>query len=156
MDSAVIREAGQADIPRLVDLLGELFSLEHDFTPDAEKQQRGLRLILDHPERGRIFVARQGDEVIGMVNALFTISTAEGGPVILLEDLIIAAPHRGRGIGGLLVRHVLCWAQCKGFLRVTLLTDRDNAGAVGFYERNGFVRSGMEVLRVGLGNEIAQ
>ena len=54
------------------------------------------------------------------------------------------------GVGSALVRHVLDWSDRNGFLRVTLLADSENAGAVRFYERNGFRRAGMVVLRHGL------
>ncbi len=147
MLAAEIREADLHDIPALVELLGELFAQEHDFMPDRDKQAHGLGLILNHPERGRIFTARLNEAVIGMVIALFTLSTAEGGPVILLEDVIVAGPYRGQGIGRQVFDHVLHWARDNGFLRVTLLTDGDNIDALRFYERHGFVRSRMTVLR---------
>jgi GNAT superfamily N-acetyltransferase len=150
VEGVVIDGAERDDLPALVGLLGELFSLERDFAPDAHKQTCGLLLILDHPERGQIFVARRNNEVIGMANVLFTVSTAEGGPVILLEDVIVARPYRRYGVGSALVRHVLDWADRNGFLRVTLLADSENAGAVRFYERNGLRRAGMVVLRHGL------
>ncbi|MDE2090253.1 MAG: GNAT family N-acetyltransferase [Gammaproteobacteria bacterium] len=135
------------DVPALVALLGELFALESDFHPDAEKQARGLRLILKHPDKGRLFVARADGRVIGMASALFTVSTAEGGPVVLLEDVIVTRSWRGRGIGRQLVEHVLCWAKQEGMLRVTLLTDTGNERARCFYERLGFVASAMTVYR---------
>ncbi len=78
VDGAVIAPADSRDIPALTALLGELFAREHDFAPDPEKQLRALRLILAHPEKGRLFVVRVGGKVVGMANALFTISTAEG------------------------------------------------------------------------------
>lgn len=140
---AEIREADLHDIPALVELLGELFAQERDFMLDRDKQARGLGLILNHPERGRIFTARLNEAVIGMANALFT---AEGGPVILLEDVIVAGPYRGQGIGRQVFDHVLRWVRDNGFLRVSLLTD-GNTDALRFYERHGFVRSRMSVLR---------
>lgn len=142
-----IGEAALADIPALTQLLGQLFSLESDFRPDGARQEKGLGLILENPRTGRIFVLRAGNRVVGMANALFTVSTAEGGPVILLEDVIVAEPHRGQGLGKLLVRHVLAWARENGFLRVTLLADRDNESALRFYEKLGFRESAMGVYR---------
>ena len=68
---------------------------------------RGLRLILEQPSRGRIFVLRSANKIIGMINLLFTISTAEGGFVILLEDLIVARHFRGQKETGLHWRHEL-------------------------------------------------
>ena len=57
--------AARSDIPRLVELLGELFSQEREFSPDAEKQSEALEAILADRSRGRIFVAREGSEVVG-------------------------------------------------------------------------------------------
>jgi hypothetical protein len=66
-----------------------LFTLESDFKPDREKQLRGLRLILDNPTMGRLFVLRDEGKVLGMANALITVSTAEGARVLLLEDVVV-------------------------------------------------------------------
>ncbi len=146
-DGTVIEPADSRDLPTLTALLGELFAREHDFVPDSEKQARALRLILAHREKGRLFVVRAGGKVVGMANALFTISTAEGGPVVLLEDVILSARYRGQGLGRRLVEHVMDWARGQGFLRVTLLTDGDNHSAQRFYTRLGFAPSEMLVLR---------
>lgn len=146
-------EAGEADsrdIPGLAALLGELFAQEADFQPGRDKQTRALRLILSNPERGRIFVLRDGNEVAGMANALLSVSTAEGGPVVILEDVIVAGPYRDSGLGGQLVDRMLEWAGQEGYLRVTLLTDSGNRGALRFYRRQGFQRSSMVVPRRGL------
>jgi GNAT superfamily N-acetyltransferase len=148
--NAQIAGADSRDVPALVALLGELFAHERDFAPDPDKQARGLRLILALPEQGRLFVARDAGKTVGMANALFTVSTAEGGPVVLLEDVIVAPFHRGQGLGRLLVEHVIAWAHERGFLRVTLLTEADNHDAQRFYERLGFGRSGMVVYRLKL------
>ncbi len=139
--------AGSADLDAMADLLGELFTLEADFTPDRAKQFAALRWILDHPAHGRLFVARDGDRVVGMANALISISTAEGGPVLILEDVILAASHRGGGHGRQLVEHVLGWAAGEGMHRVTLLADKDNQAALDFYAKLGFEESAMVVRR---------
>lgn len=142
--------AKPGDLPAMADLLTELFKLERDFVPDRDKQLRGLRLILDNPAQGRLFVLRDGPEVVGMANALIVISTAEGGRVALLEDVIVRASHRGRGAGSRLVEQVLAWARHEGLCRVTLLADRCNRGALDFYARLGFISSAMRVLRKSL------
>ncbi|MCX8085550.1 MAG: molybdenum ABC transporter ATP-binding protein [Rhodocyclaceae bacterium] len=144
---ACVEFATAADLPALADLLAELFTLESDFSPARERQLAGLKQILDEPSLGRLFVLRIGGQIAGMANALITVSTALGGKVLLLEDVIVAAPFRGRGYGRRLVEHVLGWAREEGFLRVTLLADRDNAPALAFYERLGFEPSAMVVRR---------
>ena len=139
--------ATSADLEALADLLAELFTLESDFRPEREKQLRGLRLILDNPQIGRLFVLRVDQEVAGMANALITVSTAEGRAVVLLEDVIVKASFRGRKLGRRLVEHVFAWAAEAGMARVTLLADRENVRALAFYARLGFAPSAMQVLR---------
>ena len=135
------------DLPQLADLLSELFTLESDFRPERDKQLRGLRLILATPALGRLFVLRVDEKVAGMANALITVSTAEGGEVILLEDVIVRSDLRGGGLGRRLVEHVLNWGQEQGITRVTLLADQDNQPALDFYRKLGFGHSHMTVLR---------
>src|SRR5437762_2838077 len=94
MNHVVIEPATAQDLDELSELLGELFSEESDFRPNKEKQLRGLRLIFEEPNRGRVFVLRCDHSIVGMINLLFTISTAEGGFVVLLEDLVIHNPIR--------------------------------------------------------------
>ncbi|MBI5936592.1 MAG: GNAT family N-acetyltransferase [Betaproteobacteria bacterium] len=142
--------ATAADLEALAELLSELFSLERDFAPDRAKQLAALRSIVDNPTLGRLFVLKSHGQVVGMANALITISTAEGGPVLLLEDVILKREHRGAGLGRRLVEHVLDWAAAQGMARVTLLADRDNAAALNFYSRLGFRFSAMQVLRKSL------
>ena len=139
--------AKEDDLPQLADLLAELFTLECDFRPERDKQLRGLRLILNEPASGRLFVLRVNGKVAGMANALITVSTAEGARVLLLEDVIVRSEHRGGGLGRRLVEHVLAWAREQGMMRVTLLADRDNHAALDFYRKLGFEQSNMLVLR---------
>ena len=142
-----ITTANFADVPQLVDLLGILFTHEIELAPDPAKQERALRLILAQPESGRIFCARDGELVLGMVSLLFTISTAEGGRAAWLEDMVIHADHRHQGLGQRLIQHALQAAWTLGCTRVTLLTDGINTPAMRFYERAGFTRSAMVAFR---------
>jgi len=88
-----IRPAAVQDLPRMVGLLGSLFTQESDFRPDAKKQMAGLRAILRDPKAGCLWVAVSDREVIGMISLLSAISTAEGGRVAWLEDLVVDPDH---------------------------------------------------------------
>src|ERR1700687_3116758 len=89
MSEVVIEPAIFEDLDELSNLLGELFSEEKDFRPNKQKQLQGLRLIFEQPNRGRVFVLRRDRTIVGMINLLFTISTADGGFVVVLEDLVV-------------------------------------------------------------------
>jgi len=148
MEHIVIEPATLDDLPQLTELLFDLFTLEGDFKPDRAKHMRGLRLILEQPSRGRIFVLRQDGRILAMANLLFTISTAEGGFVLLLEDVIVHSDYRHHGFGDRLVEHCVQFAREKNFLRITLLSDRANEVAHKFFKSHGFLDSKMIPLRM--------
>jgi GNAT superfamily N-acetyltransferase len=143
-----IRLAALADIPDLCDLLNLLFTQEAEFLPDRAAQQRGLASIIQQPEVGQILIARQADKAVGMVNLLYTVSTALGGRVALLEDMVVAPEMRGSGVGAQLLTRAIDVAKANGCLRITLLTDGVNEAAQRFYQRQGFVASPMVPLRL--------
>src|SRR5437763_10605351 len=146
--NVVIEPATEADLDELSEMLGELFAQESDFRPDKEKQLRGLRLIFEQPSRGRVFVLRRDGVIVGMINLLFTISTTEGGFVILLEDLVIHQQYQGHGYGSKLLNHAIEVARRRSFMRVTLLTDRPENQAQDFFRKHGFHESSMIPMRL--------
>ena len=155
-DEVVIEPATLEDLDDLSGLLGELFAQESDFRPDKTKQLHGLRLIFEEPNRGRVFVLRRGQTIVGMINLLFTVSTAEGGFVILLEDLVVHKEFRGYGYGSKLLQYAIAFAQQKNFLRITLLTDRPEIQSQALFRRFGFFESSMIPMRLLLTPPVAQ
>ncbi len=147
-----ISPATSNDLPALVDLLGILFGQEREFAPDPARQRRGLERILANPAIGTLFVATERSDkkspVIGMANLLYSESTFLGGPVAWLEDVVVHPAWRGKGVGTALLEHIKTFAQKRGVLRITLLTDFDNAAAIRRYEEAGFIRSTMLPMRV--------
>ena len=148
--SIVCESARLEDLPQLVELLHILFTQEQELTPDAAKQERGLRRILENPSIGRVYVARDGARVLGMVNIQKTVSTAEGGPVGSFEDFVVRPELRGQGLGARLIRYAVEQCEAEGLLRLILLTDGGNVKAQRLYERAGFTRSGMLPMRLRL------
>jgi len=153
MSDVAIEPAIAEDLDELSSLLGELFSEESDFRPNKEKQLRGLRLIFEQPNRGRVFVLRRDRSIVGMINLLFTISTAEGGFVVLLEDLVIHKGYRGHGYGSMLLDYAIEFARQKNFKRITLLTDRPELRSQSFFRKHGFYESPMLPMRLLLSAE---
>lgn len=143
-----IEPATLEDLTQLTELVMSLLAEEEDFLVDQHKQQHGLRMILEQPNRGRIFVMRNDHALIAMVNLLFTISTAEGGPVILMEDVIVHPMHRGQGYGSRLLKHAIEFAREKKFRRITLLTDKISAESQRFFQKHGFTFSHMIPMRL--------
>src|SRR5438093_8415361 len=152
-EHVVIEPATEADLDELSEMLVDLFAQEGDFRSEKEKQLRGLRLIFEQPRRGRVFVLRRNGAIVGMINLLFTISTAEGGFVMLLEDLVVHTQYQGHGYGSRLLEHAIDFAKKKNFLRITLLTDRPENVAQAFFRKHGFVDSSMIPMRLWVGTQ---
>lgn len=141
-----IRPAQTDDIAAMAGLLGQLFAIEADFAADEQAQMRGLSLLLR--AAACLLVADEDGAVVGMVSIQPLISTAEGGVVGLLEDLVVAEACRGRGIGSLLLHAALDWAQAQGMTRVQLLADHNNAKALQFYAKHSFYKTQLVCLRI--------
>lgn len=146
MNSVVYRQATRADITALLQLLHQLFAIEEDFTFHPDRQKRGLELLLDTPE-AIIVVAETDHEVIGMATGQKVISTAEGGPALLVEDVVVARPWQRSGIGSDLLREVSIWGRQQGARRMQLLADRNNEPALCFYRENYWQQTELICLR---------
>ncbi len=147
-----IEIATTSDIPVLCTLLDYLFSQEVEFKPDHETQSRGLEMILNNNNSGNIFIAKKNEKIIGMVILLYTVSTALGERVALLEDMVVSPNERESGIGSMLLDHAVKYATEKGCKRITLLTDKINIRAQKFYKQHKFNRSSMIPFRMIINN----
>jgi len=144
---APVRPACREDLLGLVGLLESLFSIEEDFVVDADKQRRGLELMLNNG-RGCILVAESADRtVVGMCSGQLTVSTAEGGPAVLIEDMVVREDWRGQGIGARLMDGISVWAAENEAVRLQLLADRKNLPALEFYKHLGWEQTQLICLR---------
>lgn len=134
-----IRIAIPSDVLQLVALLKALFAIEADFDFDQDRQAKGLQLLLTN-DQACVLVAESVDDksLCGMCSIQVLISTAEGGAVGLLEDLIVAADFRHQGIGKKLLAEAVAWSERRGLKRLQLLADKNNLPALTFYERQSW------------------
>ncbi len=145
---ARIRAAAEPDLEAMTGLIARLFALEPDFHFDPVRVRHGLALLLAREETAALWVAELDGRVIGLCTAQIVISTAEGGPVAWLEDLVVSPDQRGRGIGRLLLESVANWATRRGLTRLQLLADHGNEAALSFYRRMGWQLTRMICLRL--------
>lgn len=140
------RDATIADVAAIATLLGELIA-SHDLPvpPQAQREEAVRRLLAD--ERVACIVATDDGAVVGTVQALERFSTWANRRYGYLEDFVVAAPWRGRGVGALLVDHLRRLAAARDWVRIDLDTTADSRQAR-FYEREGFHDTGAALYRL--------
>lgn len=137
ISKVLIRNAIPTDIPVLVDLLAELFSLEPDFPIVKSAQLQGLTLLFQE-SNAYIFVAEYHGKVVGMVTLQSHISTGFGVRDLLLEDLVVTQALRGQGIGTRLLQAAENAAKEIGCQRLRLSADEHNTPTTVFYAQHGW------------------
>lgn len=149
MMDLLIDNASASDIDKLVNLLGELFTIEKDFSPNISRQIKGLELLLADPARGTIKVARnKNGEPVAMVSIQLVISTAQGAPSAWIEDMVVSQEYRRSGVGRQLLEQALDWAKSQGATRAQLLVDTSNDPALAYYRRLGWEETQLQARRV--------
>ena len=141
-----LRKARHQDVDQLVALLRLLFTIEDDFCFDADKQRQGLLMLL-RTKRSCILVAEVADLIVGMCTGQLVVSTAEGGPAVLIEDMVVDPAYRHRGTGRALMQAMAEWATEQGARRLQLLADKNNPPALIFYDRLGWQSTSLICLR---------
>ena len=121
---------------------GEVARLLHDFntefdteTPGAVTLARRLTSMLAGPSTIAYLIR---DPAVGV--ALLTLRTNVwyDGPVALLDELYVAPPHRGHGLGSAIIHRVLMDAIKIGVSAIEINVDQADVDAQRFYERHGF------------------
>ena len=155
MADFVVRRAGAADVPGLVDLLLQVCAVHADGRPDlfikgARKYSDAELCALLTDETRPVFVAVDGGRVLG--HAFCVIEDFHGSnnmqPVVTvyIDDICVDEAARGKGVATALYQHVLEFARGLGAHNVTLNVWSCNPGAQKFYEKMGLVpyKIGME------------
>ena len=129
-----IRKATVNDAARLAELSA---ALGYPVEPDVIT--RRLARLLSRPEH-LVLVAEAADNlVVGLVHAGEEDILVVGRFCEIL-GLVVAADHRGKGIGRRLVEEVEHWARERGLDRVSVRSNITRPESHPFYERAGYVR----------------
>lgn len=142
-----VRRARPADIASMQQIeiaAGSLFAEigMHDVAEDGAHE---TELLAGYIADDRAWVAEEHGAVCGY--ALIDILDAQAH----LEQVTVHPEYSRRGIGGVIIDHVVDWARGQGYTTITLLTFRDVAWNGPYYRRLGFV----DVPDADMGPELA-
>ncbi|MDA4125993.1 MAG: GNAT family N-acetyltransferase [Thaumarchaeota archaeon] len=136
MERIVIRKGRRGDAKEFVGLAVALAKFEHlDPPSDAGRK----RLVEDVFEKKRIslFVAAEGNKLLGYALYFYTYSSFLAKPSLYLEDLFVLEEHRKRGVGFALFKRCVDEAVAKGCGRMEWAVLTWNEKALQFYEKLG-------------------
>ncbi|MBI5289884.1 MAG: GNAT family N-acetyltransferase [Chloroflexi bacterium] len=137
-----MRDARREDLPRIVALYRtDELTRKHKGAADAEVEP-GYYAVFDAIERdhrNRLLVAEAGGVIAGSFQlTLVPDMQPDGRDVAIVENVIVDAAARGRGIGSAMMRWAVDEARRHGCSQVKLTSSRTRVGAHRFYERLGF------------------
>jgi predicted N-acetyltransferase YhbS len=133
-----VRPALEADVPRILELLSQLF--ERDLT-DEEARATSLRRMLAS-ERGAVLVAFEDDVVHGVITFSCNLAVRFDTSYAQIEELVVDEAARGKHAGAALVRAAMRDATARGCEEIGLYPRETTRG---FYEGLGFEYVGVEL-----------
>ena len=137
-----IRDATEADWPEIWPFLHAIVAAGDTFSYDPAMDEATARAMwmVRPPGRATVAVAPDG-HVLGTANMYA--NRPGPGAHVASGNVMVAAEHRGRGVGRVLLADLLEWAREEGFRGVQFnAVAASNVRAVGLYESLGFATIG--------------
>ena len=140
-----IRAAARSDADALLELLR---ALGYDgVDPSAHAQT--FRRIVAHPEIRVLVAENESGRIIGMLALSHRPQLRLGGTLVTVDELVVTADQRGRGVGRALLEGAKAIARELGARRLELMTNRSRETySRGFYTKNGFAEANSAVMRL--------
>ena len=157
LSDLVIRRAGPADAAALVELgraVGgepERWLITDGDWRNVSEERRYLRAVRRSPHAA-VFVAEENGELVGRLS--LARDSHPASPHVADLGLMVAAGHRGRGIGRAFLDCALAWAREAGVEKLELHVFPHNEPAIRLYEHFGFEREGLRRGHYRRGDEL--
>lgn len=136
-------------VTEVTDSLLEAFGrLMPQLSPRLGAPSREVLRRVAGSETGALLAAVAGERIVGVL--MLAWYDAPSGRKAWIEDVVVDAATRGRGIGEALVREALALACREGVARVMLTSNATRRAAHRLYERMGFVRYETDCFRLDL------
>ena len=144
----MIRRAIEKDIPKIIDLLGQVCLVHHNGRPDIFKvgtkySREELLAMLGDGSRPILVSVDENDEVMGYCFCIFQQhkdnSVLTDIKTLYIDDLCVDEKLRGRHVGRELYEAALKLAKDSGCYNLTLNVWSCNPSALRFYEKMGLV-----------------
>lgn len=137
----LVRKARDADFEDLLSVLSQLRPSDAPLDPTSATLRNSWQHIKEQSGRA-LLVAELDGRVVGTIDCFITANlTHAGQPYATIENLVVDASCRRRGVGKALVDAVVSVARNAGCYKVQLLSNQMRRDAHSFYEAVGFAPS---------------
>ena len=140
---ATVREAREADLPRIVELLAQLsFDAEQHERPHSPEAYLDVFREIAADPRQQLLVAEADGRVVGsLVLVIIANLSRRAKPYAIVENVIVDEAARGGGIGEVMLHHAIEEARRAGCYKLSLTSNKRRGDAHRFYERVGLTPS---------------
>jgi len=141
-----IRPARPTDLEFLVDGNARMVAETEGRELDRELLAEGVAAALGDENKGRYFIADDGEEPIGQLLVTREWSDWRAGWIWWIQSLYVVPEARGRGVFTNLYAHVVAAARRDPEVcGIRLYVDQRNERAIAVYERSGLLDAGCRV-----------
>lgn len=142
---AIVRAATEGDIPRILELYGELAittsQAEEGRSPSLDDCRRIFAEIRALPGHELLVVEDEGEILGTMVLLIMPNLSHNASPWALVENMVIDPGYRRQGLGRLLMDYAVARAKEAGCYKLSLSSNKERQEAHRFYRSSGFEAS---------------
>ena len=133
-----IREAGAEDLDVLIGLVRQLREPPKVERGEREDYARALAEIVNDPG-STLLLAEADGRAVGALALYICPNLSHGGdPFAVIENVIVDAGTRRRGVGAALMREAIARARAAGCFKILLTSNKERPEAHDFYRSLGF------------------
>jgi ribosomal protein S18 acetylase RimI-like enzyme len=129
-----VRQAAPGDGPAVADLIQQLAATAGDASPlRVAYAEQYLRTPGSY-----VLLAEEEGRPVGLLSYSVGPNLYHAGPAATIQELVVEAGHRDRGVGSALVEDLLQRLAELGCVEASVTAMPDNEGAQRFYRAHGF------------------
>lgn len=135
----IVRPARPNDSPTIVEFNRRLALETENLSLEPAVLTEGVRKALADANRGRYFVADEGNEVIGQIMITYEWSDWRNGWIWWIQSVYVRADRRRSGVFRAILDYIERQAKLDGDVAgLRLYVEKDNQSAQRTYQRMGF------------------
>lgn len=144
--SIIITSASSGDADTIARFMLELAWETESKKLDWDEVKQGVQTMLNEPGRGRYFVARHGNRVIGCIMYTHEWSDWRNGDIWWIQSVYVHPDFRRQGVYRALHAHIRSLALQNRVVELRLYVERQNHRAKSTYKQLGMEMTEYEVM----------